>query len=387
MNIIESTLQLLENTAKEQGFLVYSRGGAIPYLTPDIFQNIFKKEHTVWHIPVSTVYEQPGESVLKKYGKTFKEFASLSDCTLIFNTNDSSQPKEDLFKYNEEKATSVWAPSGRRRISPDEYMSVLKTFGINICIPPSDQIPCGVGKKRCQKSCDRSVRFLDRCLEIRKEQNLDIPVFGVLEGGESIPYRQKCAKEIIKRNVDGYVLSGLDVIGPEWMDVLKGTLEYLQDEKIKIMFGLFTPIEVVKAMLVGIHLFDSVICSITAERGCALNFNFDLKTNYKDTTISVPIKKVKQQEDEKEKILRKDLSAFEMNLHCDEYTEDMNPLVVGCSCYCCTRYTRAYLHHLLVTKEMLSEVLLMVHNLHHWKSFFQHLKKYRDNSALGDLLK
>ena len=382
MTNMENKLELLEKVANEQGFLIYSRGGAIPYLTPDIFETIFKNEHTVWHIPVSTIYEQPGESIIKEYGKTFKEFASLTDCTLMFNINDSSQPKDDLFKYNEEKSISVWAPSGRRKISPDEYMNVLKTFGINICIPPSDQIPCGVGKKRCQKSCDRSVRFLDRCIEIRNEQNLDIPVFGVLEGGESIGYRQKCAKEVIKRNVDGYVMSGFDVIGEEWKDILKATLEFLQDKKIKIMFGLFTPVEVVEAMHMGINLFDSVICTYTTERGCALNFKFDLKTN--NNNISIPSKKIKQEQEGKN---QKDLSSFEMNLHSDEYTDDMSPLIPGCTCYCCSRYTRAYFHHLLVTKEMLSEVLLMIHNLHHWKSFFQHLKKHRDNSTFENLLK
>ena len=382
MTNIEKKLELLGSITNEQGFLIYSRGGAIPYLTPDIFDNIFKNEHTVWHIPVSSIYEQPGESIIKEYGKTFKEFASLSDCTLLFNINDSAQPKDELYKYNEEKAVSVWAPSGRRRISPDEYMNILTTFGIDICIPPSDQIPRGVGKKRCQKSCDRSIRYLDRCIEIRKEKNLDMPVFGVLEGGENIGYRQKCAKEIIKRNVDGYIMSGYDVIGEEWKNVLKGTLEYLQDKKIKIMFGLFTPVEIVEAMLMGIHLFDSVICSQTAERGCALNFAFDLKTNSAGN-ISIPNKKVKQEEVEGR---QKDLSSFEIDLHCDEFTDDMSSLVYGCTCYCCVRYTRAYLHHLLVTKEMLAEVLLMIHNLHHWKSFFKHLKRHRDNSTLETLL-
>ena len=148
------------------------------------------------------------------------------------------------------------------------------------------------------------------------------------------------------------------------------------------MFGLFTPVEIVEAMLMGIHLFDSVICSQTAERGCAMNFAFDLKINSAGN-ISIPSKKVKQEEVEGK---QKDLSSFEMDLHCDEFTDDMSPLVDGCMCYCCVRYTRAYLHHLLVTKEMLAEVLLMIHNLHHWKSFFQHLKRHRENSTLETLL-
>eukprot|EP00111_Clytia_hemisphaerica_P007281 TCONS_00021155-protein len=380
---IEKSLSLFRESADNHGFLVYSRGGSIPYLTSDNFETIFKDEHTLWHIPVSTIYEQPGESVIKKYGKSFMEFANLANCTLMLNVNDSAQPKEDLYKYNEEKAVSVWAPSGRQRISPDEYMNLLKSFGIGICLPPSDQIPGGAAKKRCQKSCDRSVRFLDRCLEIRKEQNLDIPVFGVLEGGDSIGYREKCIKEVIKRDIDGYVFSGFDVIGPDWKDVMKATLEFITDKKLKIMFGLFTPLEVIEAVEFGVDLFDSVICCHVAESGCALNFKFRIQYEAAEQVVSIPSKRSKQDKNSN----KKDLSLYEMDLHDDIYTEDMTPLVEGCTCYCCTRYTRAYLHHLLVTKEMLSEVLLMIHNLHHWKNFFKELLVHKRNNSLEQLKK
>ena len=381
-----SSLQILEDVAQSQGCLIYSRGGTVPYLTPDNFEKIFQNLHTVWYVPLSTVYEQPGMEVMKLYGKSFNCFANLDKCTLMFNVNDSSYVKTDLYKYNEEKSISIWAPSGRRKVTPEEYMNVLDVFGTNICVPPSDTIPGGTANKRCQKSCDRTVRFLDKCLEIKREKNLDIPVFGVLEGGSNVGYRQKCAKEIAKRDVDGYVFNGFDIVGDNWKDVLNSTLEYLPDKKLKIMFGLFTPVEIIQAVQLGMNLFDTAICCYLTEQGHALDFQFkknEIATSEFSVT-SAPNKKLKHETNGNS---QKDFSDFVKNLHNDIYTEDMKPLVEGCECYCCIRYTRAYLHHLLVTKEMLAEVLLMMHNLHHWTSFIQHTKTCERNGELEDLLK
>lgn len=56
------------------------------------------------------------------------------------------------------------------------------------------------------------------------------------------------------------------------------------------------------------------------------------------------------------------------------YRDDFGPLVEGCGCYCCKNHQRAYLHHLLVTNELLASVLLMVHNTAHYLGFFAALR-------------
>lgn len=62
------------------------------------------------------------------------------------------------------------------------------------------------------------------------------------------------------------------------------------------------------------------------------------------------------------------------------------PLVEGCGCYCCRNHKRAYLHHLLVTNELLAGVLLMIHNTAHYHSFFCALREALATDKL-DLLK
>lgn len=67
------------------------------------------------------------------------------------------------------------------------------------------------------------------------------------------------------------------------------------------------------------------------------------------------------------------------------YQEDFSPLVSGCSCYCCKSHTRAYIHHLLVTNELLAGVLLMMHNFEHYFRFFCSIREALKSDTLAQL--
>lgn len=67
------------------------------------------------------------------------------------------------------------------------------------------------------------------------------------------------------------------------------------------------------------------------------------------------------------------------------YQEDFDPLVRGCSCYCCKNHTRAYIHHLLVTNELLAGVLLMMHNFEHYFGFFHSIREALKSDHLAQL--
>lgn len=76
--------------------------------------------------------------------------------------------------------------------------------------------------------------------------------------------------------------------------------------------------------------------------------------------------------------------CFELLLR--RHRDDFRPLVEGCGCYCCVNHQRAYLHHLLVTNELLAGVLLMIHNTAHYHAFFRALREALANDKL-DVLK
>jgi len=244
------------------GCVLYSHGGMLPHLTDQNLSLVDNISDKFCNLPLSSIYEQPGADVMLEFSGSFHEFSSSQDTVWILNTNDSHIPKSDMYKYNEEKSISIWAPSGRRKITPEEYMKIIEVFALDIAISPSDMIPSGLSKKRCGKSTDRTLRFLDRCIQIKAEKNMTVPLFGVVEGGDSLVFREKSAKELAGRDVDAYVIGGLDQISCTWKELLAVSMKHLNPDKAKVMFGLMTPCEVLHAIEVGVDIFDTVIAFV-----------------------------------------------------------------------------------------------------------------------------
>ncbi|KNC75923.1 hypothetical protein SARC_11563 [Sphaeroforma arctica JP610] len=63
-----------------------------------------------------------------------------------------------------------------------------------------------------------------------------------------------------------------------------------------------------------------------------------------------------------------------LSLYDSVFSNDHTPLLPGCKCFACQHHTRSYLHHLLLTHEMLAQVLLMMHNMHHYWVFFESIR-------------
>lgn len=151
---------------------------------------------------------------------------------------------------------------------------------------------------------------------------------------------------------------------------------------LRLFFRFFAE-EVVLAVECGVDIFDSSYPCQVAERGCALDIKWSRK-RFKPELTYLPSAserlegELKNSEDNLNELStsshQKEIvgggTLFEINLNHTRYSSDFTSLVSGCTCYCCTNHTRAYVHHLLVTKEMLSKVLLMIHNLHEYCQFF-----------------
>ncbi|XP_065647954.1 queuine tRNA-ribosyltransferase accessory subunit 2-like isoform X1 [Hydra vulgaris] len=159
------------------------------------------------------------------------------------------------------------------------------------------------------------------------------------------------------------------------------------------MFGILTPDEVINAIELGVDVFDSVIAYDCTDRGCALSFKYNTKKKYAERSHSFSNSNgcyhnnngVEFKTNNHIAKCGKNMEDFEMDLHESRYFDDLQALVEGCSCYCCIQYTRAYIHHLLVTKEMLSSVLLMIHNLHHWMNFFEEIQESLKENKFTEL--
>ena len=123
------------------------------------------------------------------------------------------------------------------------------------------------------------------------------------------------------------------------------------ENKPRMIFFDGNPRDVWRAVNLGFDLFVASYPVYMAKHYTALTFEFD---TFKDDS-----------EEEKD---------VGIDLRSREFEHDHKPLVEGCDCICCRDHTRSYLHHLINVHELLAQVFLTQHNLHHYKKFFAHIR-------------
>ncbi|KAJ8039168.1 Queuine tRNA-ribosyltransferase accessory subunit 2 [Holothuria leucospilota] len=186
--------------------MMYTRGGSVPHLTLDMVQKIPHQSGIVQlTVPSFIEYRQTldtfQDGLAKFAGLPAKgvTFLSIQDpCTTVPSG------------YNGKDAVSVWAPSGRVKLNATSFMSFERSSRPDIFQALCDgDTPEGCSKKRICKAVDRTLAFLDECLEqnIKTEQDSDpAAILGVIEGGDLLSERLRSAKETAKRPVSGFIL-------------------------------------------------------------------------------------------------------------------------------------------------------------------------------------
>jgi queuine tRNA-ribosyltransferase subunit QTRTD1 len=217
----------------------------------------------------------------------------------------------------------------------------------DIVVAPSDTITelKQVSKKRIDRSVTRSLEHLDAFRHVHQGT---APVFGAVHGRQLLSERERSAKETAARSLDGYVVSALGMVDESEYSKKLGTasglmtlerfgdgawlqtsLAHLDPNKPRLVYGLSHPVDVIKAIDMGVDVLESSFAHHVTECFAALSLSLD-----------PPVFHVDELADKKN-------------------ARDMAPLKSGCECMACTApYSRAYIHHLVNAHEMLASVLL-----------------------------
>ncbi|XP_023573394.1 queuine tRNA-ribosyltransferase accessory subunit 2 isoform X2 [Octodon degus] len=300
--------------------------------------------------------------------------------------------------YVTNKSASVWGGGGRVEMTVSKFMAIQQALQPDWFQCLSDgEASCeeGTSIKRARKSVDRSLLFLDSCLRIQEESKVlqKSMIIGVIEGGDVMEERLRSARETAKRPVGGFLLDGFQG-NPATLEtrlqLLSSVTAELPEDKPRLICGVSRPEEVLECVERGVDVFESFFPYLVTERGCALTFNFDYQPNPEETLLQQNgIQEEVKCEDQIKKIKTTDcnqnVTSFEINLKEKKYKDDFRPLVSKCSCYCCKNHTRAYIHHLLVTNELLAGVLLMMHNFEHYFGFFYSIREALKSDKLAQL--
>ncbi|TRY56442.1 hypothetical protein DNTS_032910 [Danionella cerebrum] len=387
-----------QHSLEVPGCLLYTRCATVPHLTQDTL-------HTIRDLPAVTQVSLD----------SLTTNLCLNDTVIFCSLHDSVKPRPAGYITN--KTVSVWGSGGRMELTTARFMEIQAGIQPDCyqSMADGETWQANTSRKRVRKAVDRTLAHLDECLLLhQKTQELKhAEIFGVVEGGDVLEERLRSARETAKRPVGGFVLDGFHsaAMGPDVRaQLIQATSAELPQEKPRsklhlnpsqveieqearksaseteavskavgfwkrpqgsavIVLGVGRPDEVISCVEAGVDLFESFFPFQVTERGCALSFPY----------AADPAPETSVPELNGESVTKLDgdetMTLFEMNLKDKRYKDDFRPLVQGCACFCCQKHTRAYVHHLLETNELLSGVLLMLHNTSHYLGFFRALRE------------
>ncbi|XP_068437352.1 queuine tRNA-ribosyltransferase accessory subunit 2 isoform X1 [Clinocottus analis] len=381
-----------QHSLEVPGCLLHTHLGTVPHLTQETLHTLSNLPSVI-QVTLSNIAEH--REVLEEFKDGVKKFAGLHDTVLYCSLHDPATSCPTGHTTN--KTVSVWGSGGRIELTVAKFMALQKTVQPDWyqSMADGETWQNNTSRKRVRKSVDRTLAHLDECLLVHQQsQELEgVEVFGVVEGGDILEERVRSGRETAKRPVAGFCLDGLQTGSMDQAlrtQLITAVTKELPEDKPRLLQGVGRPDEVLACVDAGVDLFESFFPFQVTERGCALCFGFDISPDPELAVLEPEEERETSGETQQNGDLHPDdqsrMTSFEINLKDQRYKDDFRPLVEGCVCYCCQNHQRAYLHHLLVTNELLAGVLLMIHNTAHYHAFFGALREALANDKL-DVLK
>jgi len=213
------------------------------------------------------------------------------------------------------------------RFTPEKSIAIQENLGADIimafdeCADPNDHtyIPQAMERTHC---------WAERCLAAKRRA--DQALFGILQGGVNPDLRAASAQFIGSLDFPGHAIGGLSVGETKvetyaMLDLVNGILP---EDKPRYLMGVGTPEDLIEGVRRGVDIFDCVLPTRLARHHAAIS------------------------------------PEGRLNLMNAAFARDKRPIEETCTCYTCQTFSRAYLRHLIMAKELLAGTLLSIHNLH-----------------------
>lgn len=232
-------------------------------------------------------------------------------------------------------------------LTPEKVVEIQRVLGSDIAMVLDECVPYPSSYDSVKASVERTSHWAKRSLQIQRNPNTAL--FGIVQGGVYRDLREKSIQTLVEMDFQGYAIGGLSVGEPKSMmgKVLEWTVPLLPERTPRYLMGVGTPEDILNAVRLGVDFFDCVLPTRNARNGTLFT------------------------------------SSGKISIKQAQYSEDGNPLDETCTCYTCRHYSRAYLRHLYLSKEILSSRLNTIHNLFYYIAL---LKKIREAIQTGGLL-
>ena len=231
----------------------------------------------------------------------------------------------------------------RHMLSPERSIEVQRLLDSDIIMQFDQLVPTTCAPEQQREAMDRSIRWAKRSraeFDRDGEHATRAAIFGIQQGALDEGLRKASADALIDIGFDGYAVGGLAV--GEGQEAMLGCLDFAVDmlpaEQPRYLMGVGKPDDIVEAVVRGIDMFDCVLPTRSGRTGQAF-------------TADGPL-----------------------NLRNARFAEDKEPLEPDCPCPACTQFSRAYVHHLVKSGEILGAMLMTQHNLWFYQRLMQGLR-------------
>jgi queuine tRNA-ribosyltransferase len=223
-------------------------------------------------------------------------------------------------------------------LDPAKAVAIQESLGSDIIMAFDECIPYPCEKSYAERSTGKTIRWAEECKksQTRKDQAL----FAIVQGSVFEDLRMMCARELVDMDFPGYAIGGVSV--GEGLELLKKVVEFtaphLPADKPRYLMGVGLPEDILESVERGMDMFDCVIPTRYARSAT-------LFTN-----------------------------RGRIRLTNRKYRRDFYPVEPNCGCYTCMNFSRAYLHHLFVSNEVLSAILASIHNVHFYLNMMDEIR-------------
>lgn len=291
---------------------------------------------------------RPGDEIIHEMGGLHKfmawEFPILTDSGgfQVHSLSATRQIDDDGVTFKSHIDGSM------KRLTPETAIKIQENLGADLimafdeCAPPHDHL-------YCENAMSRTHAWAERCLAAHSRD--DQALFGIVQGGIFSDLRLTSAEYLKQLHFPGYAIGGLSVgeSKEEMRQVLDLMDHVLPYDKPRYLMGVGTPEDIIDGVLRGIDIFDCVLPTRLARHNTAMT------------------------------------RKGRLNLINAAYAHDPQPIDQNCTCYTCKNFSRSYIRHLILAKEMLAATLLSIHNVNtltslandlHHAIVGHHLSKY-----------
>lgn len=287
------------------------------------------------------LYLRPGDGLVARHGG-LHGFASWPGAILTDSGGFQVFSLSGLRKIRDEGVEFRSHLDGSTHLfTPEKVISIQRNLGSDIMMVLDECVPYGADFAYTERSLSLTTEWARRSRVAYPAGTAGNLLFGIVQGGFFNSLRERSVSEICSQDFDGFAIGGLSVgeSKSQLHETLQFTAPLLPSTKPRYLMGVGTPLDIVYGIQAGIDMFDCVLPTRNARNG----------------TLYTSLGKV--------------------NIKRRQYAEDDSQLDPQCNCYTCRTFSRAYLRHLFVSKELLALRLNSLHNLTYFLDVVRQARK------------